>query len=123
MEILSRRNFLYHIASLSFLYPLSIATASSNEKKLAKNTQFPVTVAVLKAAYEAERVAYENYVRYSQKAVEEKYSNIAYLFAAFAVSENIHAENYKRILAFVFNIKISNSGSVALALIEASILL
>ena len=99
MEILSRRNFLYHIASLSFLYPLSIATASSNAKKLVKDEQFPVTVAVLKAAYEAERVAYENYVRYSRKAVEEKYSNIAYLFTAFAFSEKIHAENYKRILA------------------------
>ena len=99
MEILSRRSFLYRIASLSFLYPLSIATASSDVKKLAKDEQFPVTAAVLKAAYEAERVASENYLCYSRKAVEEKYSNIAYLFTAFASSEKIHAENYKRILA------------------------
>jgi rubrerythrin len=53
----------------------------------------------LKAAYEAEKVASENYICYSRKAVEEKYPNIAYLFAAFASSEKIHAENYKRILA------------------------
>jgi rubrerythrin len=99
MEILSRRSFLYRVASLSFLYPLSIATASSNENKLTKNEKFPVTVTVLKTAYEAERVAYENYIRYSRKAVEEKYLNIAYLFTAFAFSERIHAENYKRILA------------------------
>jgi rubrerythrin len=99
MEILSRRNFLYRIASLSFLYPLSIATASSNENKPAKNEQFPVTVAVLKNAYETERAASENYLRYSRKAVEEKYPNIAYLFIAFACSEKIHAKNYKKILA------------------------
>jgi rubrerythrin len=30
--------------------------------------------------------------------MEEKYPNIAYLFTALAVSEKIHAENYKRIL-------------------------
>ena len=99
MEILSRRNFLYRMASLSFLYPLSIATASSNEEMPAKNEQFPITVAVLKSAYEAERVASENYIRYSRKAVEEKYPNIAYLFTSFSFSEKIHAENYKKILA------------------------
>ena len=99
MEILSRRNFFYRMASLSFLYPLSIATASSNAEKPAKNEQFPVTVTVLKTAYEAERVASENYIRYSRKAIEEKYPNIAYLFTAFSFSEKIHAQNYKRILA------------------------
>jgi rubrerythrin len=99
METISRRNFLYRMASLSFLYPLSIATASSNEEKLTKNEQFPVTVAVLKTAYEAERVASKNYLRYSRKAIEEKYPNIAYLFTAFSFSEKIHAQNYKRILA------------------------
>ena len=99
MEILSRRNFLYRIASLSFLYPLSIATASSIGKNLAKNEQFPVTVAVLKTAYEAERAASEKYICYSRKAVEEKYPNIAYLLTAFSCSEKIHAKNYKKILA------------------------
>jgi rubrerythrin len=51
-----------------------------------------------KTAYISEKLAYLHYVGYSRKAVEEKYSNIAYLFTAFAVSEKIHAENYKRIL-------------------------
>jgi rubrerythrin len=43
-------------------------------------------------------MAFEHYVGYSRKAIEEKYPNIAYLFAAFAVSEKTHAENYKKIL-------------------------
>jgi rubrerythrin len=44
-------------------------------------------------------VASEHYVGYSRIAVEESYPNIAYLFSAFAISEKIHATNYKRILA------------------------
>jgi len=40
-------------------------------------------------------VASEHCVGYSRIAVEEKYPNIANLFSAFAVSEKIHAANYK----------------------------
>ena len=98
MKKISRRKFLYIFASLSFSPPLSIATASSRENKLGKNEKFPITFAVLKAAYKSEKLASEHYIGYSRIAVEEKYPNIAYLFSAFAVSEKIHAENYKRIL-------------------------
>jgi rubrerythrin len=98
MKKISRRKFLYIFASLSFSPPLSIATASSRENKPGKNEKFPITFAVLKAAYKSEKVASEHYIGYSRIAVEEKYPNIAYLFSAFAVSEKIHAENYKRIL-------------------------
>ena len=98
MKNISRRKFLYIFASLSFFPPLSSAAASASENKLAKNENFPITFAVLKAAYKSEMVASEYYVGYSRKAVEENYPNIAYLFSAFAVSEKIHAENYKRIL-------------------------
>jgi rubrerythrin len=86
---------------LSFCYPLSITAASSKENKTDMTDikdNFPITIAVLKAAYEAEKVASDHYVGYSRKAVEERYPNIAYLFAAFAVSEKIHAENYQKIL-------------------------
>ena len=99
MDNISRRKFFYIFASLSLSYPLSIVSASSSENKPKPNGAFPITMAVLKAAYEEEKMAYENYVRYSQKAVEEEYPNIAYLFTAFSISEKIHAENYKRILA------------------------
>ena len=85
-------------ASVSLFTPLSIVPASSRENKLEKKDGFPKTIAVLKAAYELEMVASKHYLGYCRKAVEEKYPNIAYLFTAFAVSEKIHAENYKRIL-------------------------
>jgi rubrerythrin len=99
MDDISRRKFLTIFATLSLSYPLSVVAASSGENKPEANGGFPITKAVLKTAYETEKMAYENYVCYSQKAVEETYPNIAYLFAAFATSEKIHADNYKRILA------------------------
>ena len=99
MEKISRRKFLYNSASLSLFFPLSAVAASSKENNPTVNGAFPITTKVLKAAYETETVAHENYVCYSQKAVEEKYPNIAYLFTAFASSEKIHAQNYRRILS------------------------
>ena len=99
MDNISRRKFLTILSSLSLSYPLLMVATSSEAKKLEASAGFPVTTAVLKAAYEIEKMAYEYYVGYSQKAVAEAYPNIAYLFAAFAASEKIHAENYKRILA------------------------
>jgi rubrerythrin len=56
-----------------------------------ENDLFPITIAVLKSAYRTEKLACEHYVRYSQKAIQDKYSNIAYLFTAFSVSEKPHA--------------------------------
>ncbi|UCE56795.1 MAG: rubrerythrin family protein [Desulfobacterales bacterium] len=99
MKKISRRQFLYFSTSLSLSYPLSIVVASSEDNKLDENDLFPITIAVLNSAYRSEIIASDHYVGYSRKAVEERYPNIAYLFAAFAVSEKIHAENYKKILA------------------------
>lgn len=99
MDNISRRKFFYIIASLSLSHPLSIVSASSSANRLKANDAYPITMAVLKVAYEEEMTAHENYVGYSKKAIEEKFPNIAYLFTAFAISEKIHAENYKRILA------------------------
>ena len=98
MKKISRRKFLYIVGALSFSHPLYISAASSRGDKPGENKNFPITYAVLKAAYESEKVASEHYVGYSRIAVEEKYPNIAYLFSAFAVSEKIHAANYKTIL-------------------------
>ena len=99
MDNISRRKFLAILSSLSLSYPLIVIAASKDQNNQKTNSEFPITEAVLKIAYETEKMAHKNYVGYSQKAVEEKYPNIAYLFTAFAVSELIHAENYKRILA------------------------
>ena len=98
MKKISRRQFLYFSASLSLSYPWSIVFASSGDNKLDENDLFPITIAVLNSAYRSEKLAFEHYVGYYRKAIEEKYPNIAYLFAAFAVSEKTHAENYKKIL-------------------------
>ncbi|MGD8343070.1 MAG: ferritin family protein [Desulfobacterales bacterium] len=99
METISRRKFLAILSALSFSYPLSVVATSSGKNNQEANEKFPITKTVLKSAYEAEKRAHENYVCYSQKAIEEKYPNIAYLFSAFSMSEKIHADNYKRILA------------------------
>jgi rubrerythrin len=87
------------LTSLSLSYPLSIAFASSKPDAPEARRPFPITIKVLKTAYEEEKQAYENYVSYSGKAIEEEFPNIAYLFTAFAMSEKIHAENYDKILA------------------------
>jgi rubrerythrin len=99
MNKISRRKFLYIFASLSLSPPLSIVTASSGNNKLGQGENYPLTSSVLKSAYKSEKVASEHYIGYSRMAVKEKYPNIAYLFSAFANSEKIHAEYYKRILA------------------------
>ncbi|MGD8961206.1 MAG: ferritin family protein [Desulfobacterales bacterium] len=99
MDNISRRKFLAILSSLSLSYPLTVIAASSGKNNQKTNSEFPITKAVLKSAYEAEKMAYENYVCFSQKAVEDAYPNIAYLFTAFAMSEKIHADNYRRILA------------------------
>jgi rubrerythrin len=99
MKSISRRQFLQISASLSLTAPVSIVFASSEHSKPGEHDLFPITIAVLKSAYRTEKLACEHYVRYSQKAIQDKYSNIAYLFTAFSVSEKTHAKNYKKILA------------------------
>jgi rubrerythrin len=99
MKKISRRQFIYISTSLWLSYPLDKVFASSEANQLDGKDLFPITITVLNSAYRSEITAFEHYVRYSRKAVEEKYPNIAYLFAAFAVSEKTHADNYKRILS------------------------
>ena len=99
MKKISRRKFLNIFAFLSFSYPFAAARASTQKSSRETDSGFPITVAVLKSAYKEEMIASENYVLFSRKAVEEKFPNIAYLFTAFAASEKIHAQNYRRILA------------------------
>jgi rubrerythrin len=99
MEPISRRQFLYLVSSvLGASFPYSLAFASPGENSPRKRAAYPITIAVLKAAYVAEMAAYTNYGEYCKKAVEQGYPNIAYLFRAFGVSEKRHADNYKRIL-------------------------
>lgn len=99
MKTVSRREFLFLLSSLlcaSSPYSFALASPRGNSSK--KPAAYPVTIAVLKAAYQAEMAAYTHYGEYCKKAVYEGYPNIAFLFRAFGVSEKIHADNYKRIM-------------------------
>lgn len=68
---------------------------------LSKETQsqYPGTIIVLQNAYREEIKAHLSYSAYAPKAVAENYPNIAHLFSAFAVSESIHAQNFKKHLS------------------------
>jgi rubrerythrin len=98
MKTISRRQFLYFSAFFSVSNPFSSAFVSTIETCADKGDQLPLTIAVLKTAYKVEMIAHKNYICCTQKAVEDRYPNIAYLFTSFSVSEKIHAENYKRLL-------------------------
>ena len=47
------------------------------------------TIIILKKAYMREIQAHLAYTKFSLKALEEGYSNIAYLFKSFAVAESV----------------------------------
>jgi rubrerythrin len=70
----------------------------AGEKAVAKGVRFPVTVEVLREGYQAEISASRRYRKYCRHALSEEFPNIAYTFAALAVSEEIHANNYSKIL-------------------------
>lgn len=53
---------------------------------------------VLEQTLRSEITAHKNYTGYVQKALKEKYPNIAYMFHAFSFSEKAHADNYDRII-------------------------
>ena len=97
--VYTRRNFL-RIATLSaILYPMLPAGLSRAGKNVVdKGDRFPVTVEVLCEGYQSEISASRRYRHYSRRALSDEFPNIAYTFAALAVSEEIHANNYSKIL-------------------------
>jgi rubrerythrin len=98
MKIISRRQFLYFSALSILINRFPFAIAATKESFIEKPGPYPLTIAVLKDAYLTEIVAYKYYVSYCQKAIDEKYPNIAYLFTSFSISEKTHADNYRRLL-------------------------
>ncbi|MGB5261850.1 MAG: ferritin family protein [Gammaproteobacteria bacterium] len=59
---------------------------------------FTETIQALQERYQDEVEAHVSYGAFSDKALAEGYPNSAYLFKSLAVSEAIHARNFKRIL-------------------------
>ncbi|MGZ5245943.1 MAG: rubrerythrin family protein [Flavitalea sp.] len=52
----------------------------------------------MQTAYKGETIASAKYLAYSKKAAQEGYHQIALLFKAASVAENIHANNHKAVL-------------------------
>ena len=100
MDEISRRQFLYFSALSSCFYYISdlrsFAVADDNTNF--NDIRYPLTLTLLKEAYWAEMIAFRHYDGYIQKALSEKYFNIAYLFSALSSSEQIHANNYKALI-------------------------
>ncbi len=94
---LSRRDFFYLSAYLSLLFP--IPAYSINRENKDTRVDYTNTILALKKAFKAEMSAHKHYLGYIEKAIAEKYPNIAYMFHSFSSSEKIHAENYKRIIS------------------------
>lgn len=98
MKNFSRRAFLRMFALAAAGHPFYSGHASEQTQTNQWSSRFPITVMVLKDAYTVEMLAHMHYERYCNKAVEDSFPNIAYLFRAFSRSEETHAENYKRLL-------------------------
>ena len=60
---------------------------------------YTATIAAMKEARAVETHVSQQYFAFSRKAREDGYKGVAYLFAAFASSERIHAANFGKVLA------------------------
>jgi rubrerythrin len=65
----------------------------------ARSADYPATIAAMHRARATETSVYHHYLEFSQCAQREGYRGVAYLFAAFAASEQVHAANFGKILA------------------------
>ena len=73
----------------SIAKPVSMVEGADTKSKTNENLQ---------AAYKGETTASAKYAAYSTKAEQEGYHEIAMLFKAASMSENIHAKNHKAVL-------------------------
>ena len=96
MSPLSRRKFIYLVAALPVLCRFPAMAAVSSDS--ASAVEYPQTISIIQRACRAEKIAAKHYVGFTEKALQEQYPNIAYLFHAFSFSEQIHADNYRDIL-------------------------
>jgi rubrerythrin len=62
-------------------------------------TGYPATAAAMQEAHAAETRVSKQYVAFGRKALADGYKGVAYLFAAFASSEQVHAANFGKVLA------------------------
>lgn len=96
----TRRKFLRVSAFSVVLSPMlpAVGLCIEGENVVEDRNGFPVTIEVLCEGYESEMTASRRYRQYCRRALSDEFPNIAYTFAALAVSEKIHAKNYSKIL-------------------------
>lgn len=101
MKIISRRQLLYFPALFFICYPIANLNCfvAAGDKK--NDKRYLLTIDILKEAYWAEVTASKNYTAYCRRALSENYPNIAYLFYTLSISENIHADNYQKLIIFL----------------------
>jgi len=87
-----RRHFLRRAGTL-------LAGWAAWRPALAAAESYPQTIAALIYALQRETDAQRRYVEFAVKATQEGYKGIAYMFTAFAVSEGLHARNFKALIA------------------------
>ena len=99
MNSMSRRQFLFVLsASLASVPAYHMALGGVEPGNPRQGKSLPITTNILVSAYEGEVIAHSNYIAFCGKATKGQYPNLAYLFKAFAASEKIHADNFKRVL-------------------------
>jgi len=96
----SRREFIKYCGAAFAVAAISSTILSrlswAVDKDLSTGSaKFPETIAALRSAYEMEMGAHHHYLRFIEKAREESYPKIAYLFTALAASEITHALMFK----------------------------
>ncbi len=77
---------------------IEIPTTTTEPVAISKEDAATATIVNLQAAFKGETTASAKYAAYSKKAEEEGSHEIAMLFHAASVAENIHAENHKVVL-------------------------
>jgi rubrerythrin len=62
-------------------------------------SKYSETIAVLQSPYKSKIQAYHNYLSYAEKAKLENYPGLTNFFYSFAISELVHALNFKQVLS------------------------
>lgn len=91
---LTRRHWLTRTA-LPLLWPGALGLGAYRP---AWSASYPATIEAMRQARDTEMGVYYRYTEWGRHAQAEGYAGIAYLFAAFASAEFIHANNFGRIL-------------------------
>lgn len=77
----------------------TLAALVAGVPRPARATGHPITLAAMRSARDAEIRVQAHYVAYGRQACREGYRGVAYLFAAVAASEQVHAGNFARLVS------------------------